>query len=119
MSEPPSERCIFCSIALGEIPATIVHEEEHLLAFRDLNPQAPEHVLLIPKRHILSVDSVEDDDQAVMGRLILAARDVARRQGIAEGGYRLVVNVGEDGGQSVGHLHLHLLGGRPLSWPPG
>lgn len=119
MSGMPSERCIFCRIVLGEVPATVVHEEEDLLAFRDLSPQAPEHILLIPKRHIPSVDGIEDEDQAVMGRLVLAARDVARRQGLAEGGYRLVANVGEDGGQSVEHLHLHLLGGRPLSWPPG
>lgn len=113
------QACIFCKIARGELPATVVHDEADLLAFRDLSPQSPHHTLLIPRKHIASLDDLDEDDGDLMGRLMLAARDLARRQGLAEAGYRLVANVGTDGGQSVGHLHLHLLGGRPLSWPPG
>ena len=113
------ETCVFCRIVRGEIPAEVVYEEADVVAFRDLSPQAPQHFLLIPKRHIPSVDDLDDDDQAVIARLILAARDVARSHGLAERGYRVVTNIGDDGGQSVAHLHFHLLGGRSLSWPPG
>lgn len=119
MNDISSQACIFCKIARGELPATVVHDEADLLAFRDLSPQSPQHTLLIPRKHIASLDDLDEDDGDLMGRLMLAARDLARRQGLAEAGYRLVTNVGADGGQSVGHLHLHLLGGRPLSWPPG
>ncbi len=119
MSDVALDGCIFCRIARGEVQATLVHNEEGLLAFRDLNPQAPDHILLIPRKHIASVDHLVDEDRDLMGRLILAARDLARAHGLADSGYRLVANTGTDGGQSVDHLHLHLLGGRPLSWPPG
>jgi histidine triad (HIT) family protein len=114
-----SEQCIFCKIARGEIPAARIIDEDDVVAFRDLNPQAPTHILLIPRRHIESVDGLADGDATILGRLFVAARDVARQEGLAEGGYRIVTNVGPDGGQSVGHLHLHLLGGRQMGWPPG
>ena len=119
MNDISLQACIFCKIARGELPATVVHDEADLLAFRDLSPQSPQHMLLIPRKHIASLDDLGEDDGDLMGRLMLTARDLARQQGLAEAGYRLVTNVGADGGQSVDHLHLHLLGGRPLSWPPG
>lgn len=109
---------LFERIVAREIPANIVYEDEHVLAFRDIAPQAPVHVLVVPKKPIVGVSSAADDDQALLGRLLLAARDVAAREGLAAG-YRLVVNDGVDGGQSVPHLHVHVLGGRRLSWPPG
>ena len=119
MAKRESGSCIFCRIARGEIPAEVLHEEECLLAFRDVSPQAPEHILLIPREHIVSVDHLADEDALLAGELLIAARDLARRVGLSEDGYRLVTNIGADGGQSVGHLHVHLLGGRALSWPPG
>jgi histidine triad (HIT) family protein len=109
--------CIFCKIAAGEISATIVHKDAGIVAFRDLNPQAPTHVLVIPTEHVGSLN--ETDDAALLGRLMLAARAIAVREGIAKDGYRVVNNTGASGGQSVAHFHLHLLGGRPMSWPPG
>lgn len=111
--------CIFCRIASGDIPATVVHRDEHVVAFRDLHPQAPVHVLVIPREHVASLDAAADGHSALLGRLFLAARDVARAEGIAEDGYRTVLNVGADGGQTVHHLHVHVLGGRSLGWPPG
>ena len=114
-----SSDCIFCRIVAGEIPADIVHEDPHLVAFRDAHPQAPTHVLVIPREHIPSLDAAGDEHGEVLGRLMVACRDVARTEGLAEGGYRTVTNVGEDGGQSVHHIHLHVLGGRTLDWPPG
>ena len=111
--------CIFCRIADGEIPATVVRQDEHTVAFRDLDPKAPLHVLVIPRKHIASVNDVADDDAAVMGALLLAARDVAAAEGIAESGYRLVVNTGAAANQTVHHVHLHVLGGRDMRWPPG
>ncbi len=119
MAKRESDSCIFCRIVRGEIPAEVLHEEERLLAFRDVSPQAPEHILLIPREHIASVDHLADEDALLAGELLIAARDLARRVGLSEDGYRLVTNIGADGGQSVGHLHVHLLGGRALSWPPG
>ena len=119
MVKQESDSCIFCRIARGEIPAEVVHEGDRLVAFRDASPQAPEHILLIPREHITSVDQLADGDALLAGELLIAARDVARRVGLSDNGYRLVTNIGADGGQSVGHLHLHLLGGRALSWPPG
>ena len=110
---------IFSKIINREIPAQIVYEDEFLLAFKDINAQAPVHVLFIPKEPIVSADALEDRHAELIGRLVLAASRYAREIGIAESGYRLVMNTNEDGGQSVFHLHLHLLGGRPLSWPPG
>lgn len=111
--------CIFCRIASGEIPAAVVHRDEHVVAFRDLHPQAPVHVLVIPREHVASLDAATDEHGALLGRLYLAARDVARAEGIAEDGYRTVLNVGADGGQTVHHVHVHVLGGRSLGWPPG
>jgi histidine triad (HIT) family protein len=105
---------VFCKIARGELPARLVWEGEDLLAFRDLHPVAPEHVLFIPRKHITSVDHLDDLDAALMGKLILAARDVARQLGLASRGYRLVANTGEEGGQTIPHLHFHLIGGRSL-----
>lgn len=111
--------CIFCRIADGAVPATIVREDEHTVAFRDLDPKAPLHVLVIPRRHIASINDVADDDAQMMGALFVAARDVAAAEGIAEDGYRLVVNTGAAANQTVHHVHLHVMGGRDMSWPPG
>lgn len=114
---PPD--CIFCRIAAGEIPAKVVHEDEHVLAFRDIDPQAPMHVLVIPRRHVPSLEMATDADGELMGRLLLGASLAARAEGYAESGYRAVLNVGSDGGQLVPHVHVHVLGGRELGWPPG
>lgn len=111
--------CLFCRIAAGEIPATIVHDDDHVVAFRDINPVAPTHILLIPRRHIASAADVAKADGELLGRLFAVASRLARDEGIASSGFRLVTNVGPDAGQSVEHLHLHLLGGRKLAWPPG
>lgn len=111
--------CIFCRIAGGEMEAQVVHEEDDLLAFRDVNPQAPTHILVIPRRHVASVSELGEADRELAGGLIVAARKIAEDQGLADGGYRLVLNTGSDGGQTVHHLHLHVLGGRRMSWPPG
>jgi histidine triad (HIT) family protein len=113
------EACLFCRIVRREIPGQIVHETDSVLAFRDIDPKAPVHVLVIPKRHIASLDEASADDAAILGELFLAARTVAAAEGITDGGYRCVVNTGAGAGQSVWHIHLHVLGGRPLSWPPG
>lgn len=110
---------IFSKIIRREIPADIVYEDDDVLAFRDLNPQAPVHVLFIPKRPIATLDAAETGDAELLGKLMLAAAAYAREQDIAKDGYRVVVNCNEHGGQSVYHLHLHLLGGRNMSWPPG
>jgi histidine triad (HIT) family protein len=114
----PSD-CLFCKIARGDIPATLVHEDERVVAFRDIHPQAPVHILLIPREHVASLDAVDAGHEGLLGRLLLVARDLARSEGMAEDGYRTVLNVGADGGQTVHHLHVHLLGGRSLGWPPG
>lgn len=110
--------CIFCRIAAGEVPAQVVHGDEQAVAFRDINPQAPVHVLVIPREHIPSLAEVGEEHAGLLGHLLLLASRVAREEGLS-GGYRLVVNSGRDGGQTVDHLHLHLLGGRGLGWPPG
>lgn len=113
-----SEKTIFKRILDGEIPANVVHEDEHCLAFHDVSPQAPVHVLIIPRKEIASVDAIEDEDRLLIGHLWCVIRDIA--QGLDLGnGYRVVVNCGEEGGQTVNHLHYHLLGGRALKWPPG
>ena len=109
--------CVFCKIAAGEIPATVVKRGDGMLAFRDLNPQAPTHVLVIPTDHLASLNDAKDP--RLLGNLLGFAREVARAEGIAERGYRVVVNTNPDGGQTVFHLHVHLLGGRPMKWPPG
>lgn len=111
--------CIFCKIAKGEIAAEIVYEDEEVVAFRDLNPQAPTHILLIPRKHIPTTNDLTEEDGGLMGKLLLAARDIARQEGIAEAGYRTVLNCNAAAGQTVFHIHLHLLGGRPMGWPPG
>ena len=113
-----SAPCIFCRIAAKEIPSAFVYEDDDIVAFRDLNPQAPTHVLVIPRRHLASLDEAEPGDARLLGSLLLAAKAIASREGLA-GGYRVVTNIGPDGGQSVAHLHLHVLGARPMAWPPG
>jgi histidine triad (HIT) family protein len=112
-------QCLFCRIAGGEIPADLIHADPEVVAFRDIHPQAPSHILIIPRKHISSVSHLTEEDVGVMGRLFLVARDLARDEGIAEDGYRVVVNTGSGAGQSVFHVHMHLLGGRSLGWPPG
>ena len=111
--------CLFCRISSGEIPARLAHQDEHVVAFHDINPQAPVHVLVIPRKHVASVAVMGDDDGEMAGRLFVAARNLARELGIAESGYRVVINAGADAGQTVDHIHLHILGGRHLKWPPG
>ena len=112
-----AESCIFCRIAHGEIPAQMVANKKEIVAFRDLNPQAPVHVLIVPKKHVGSLDDAEDFD--LLGRMMSLAAAIARQEKIAKTGYRTVINTGKDGGQSVDHLHIHLLGGRTMAWPPG
>ena len=114
-----SNDCLFCKIVAGEIPATIVYSDEHILAFRDISPVAPQHILLIPRKHIQSVAHLEAEDAEVMGHLMVSARKVAEQEGFADNGFRCVLNTGNDGGQTVSHIHLHLLAGRRLNWPPG
>jgi len=110
---------IFSKIISKEIPADIVYESENVLAFRDINPQAPTHILIIPKKFIKGVSSAEAEDKEVLGEILLTAAELARNEGLDEGGYRLVINNGEKAGQTVFHLHCHLLGGRGFRWPPG
>jgi histidine triad (HIT) family protein len=110
---------IFKRIIDREIPADIVHEDDKCLAFRDVNPQAPTHVLVIPKKEIASIDALSDNDAALAGHLMLVIRNLARKLGVDKSGYRVTVNCGPDGGQSVDHLHFHLLAGRAMKWPPG
>ena len=112
-----ADQCLFCRIVRREIPATLVAETEDCVAFRDINPQAPVHVVVIPREHVPSLN--EATDAAMVGRLSLLAAEIAKREGISEGGYRTVINTNADAGQTVFHIHLHLLGGRPMQWPPG
>jgi histidine triad (HIT) family protein len=109
--------CVFCKIAAGELPAAIVKRDGRFVAFKDLNPQAPTHLLIIPTHHVSSLNQAKD--ATVLGEMLAFARDLAQETGIAERGYRVVANTNPDGGQTVFHLHLHLLGGRPMTWPPG
>jgi histidine triad (HIT) family protein len=111
--------CLFCNIVAGAIPAQVVLETEHAVAFRDIRPVAPVHALVIPKRHITGVHDVTAEDVELMGQVVLTARDAAEKLGLGAGGYRLVINQGADAGQSVAHVHCHVLGGRPMAWPPG
>jgi histidine triad (HIT) family protein len=111
--------CLFCRIAAGEVPARVAYEDEFVMAFHDRDPKAPVHLLIIPKTHVANVAAVADEHAGVLGRALVVARQLAEEAGIAESGYRLVVNTHADAGQSVDHLHFHLLGGRRLGWPPG
>lgn len=115
----PGGDTIFGKIIRKEVPATIVYEDEHVLAFRDIAPVAPVHIVVIPKKPIRSIADASADDAELLGRLLLAAAEIARREGLFDSGYRVVTNTGRDAGQSVFHLHLHILGGRALEWPPG
>jgi len=110
--------CIFCKIVDGSIPSTAVYQDELCYAFADLNPQAPVHVLVVPRKHISSLDETDQSDGALLGHLLRVAAQIAQSKGLTKG-YRVVLNTGQDGGQSVDHLHVHLLGGRPMAWPPG
>ncbi|MCK4296938.1 MAG: histidine triad nucleotide-binding protein [Candidatus Marinimicrobia bacterium] len=111
--------CIFCKIALGEIGTEFVYESDDIVAFRDLNPQAPTHILLIPKKHIPKISDIKKEDEALIGKMIAVANLLAAKENILENGYRMVFNCGKDAGQEVFHIHLHLLGGRKMIWPPG
>jgi len=109
--------CLFCKMAKGEVKPDVVYQDESVLAFRDINPQAPVHILVIPKKHLETLNDLEENELA--GRLLKVAVQLAEQEGVAESGYRTVINCNEQGGQEVRHLHLHLLGGRQMSWPPG
>lgn len=111
--------CVFCKIVDGEIPSKIIYEDEELIAFDDLDPQAPIHFLVIPKKHIQSLETLDESDSNLIGKIFLAIRKIAREKGIADSGYRVVNNIGENGGQTVPHIHFHVLGDRSLQWPPG
>lgn len=113
------DECLFCKIAEKEVPAELVHDAEHVVAFRDINPQAPTHILVIPREHIESAIALRDRHGAVLAEILQAAAHLAKAEGVARSGWRLVTNVGADAGQTVHHLHFHLLGGRQLGWPPG
>ena len=119
VSEPMSADCLFCRIAAGSIPSDRLHEDDLIVAFRDIAPRAPTHILLIPRRHVASAAELTEADGPLLGHLFGVAADIARSEGIADGGYRLVSNVGRWGGQTVDHLHFHLMGGRAFDWPPG
>ena len=114
-----SDGCLFCGIVAGDIPANLVAEGEEWIAFRDIHPQAPTHVLLVSRRHLSTLDDMGEGDESLAGALVGAAARIARDEGLVEGGYRVVMNCGAGAGQSVFHIHLHLLGGRRFSWPPG
>jgi histidine triad (HIT) family protein len=118
MSTATYPDCIFCKIVAGTIPAKRVYQDDQVIAFSDTNPQAPSHFLVVPKEHIASLSDVAPAHTGLLGQLLAAAAGVARQQGLGDG-YRVVVNTGSDGGQTVDHLHLHVLGGRPMHWPPG
>lgn len=111
--------CLFCKIIAGDIPADIVFESDAVIAFRDINPKAPTHVLIIPRKHIATINDISVDDEALVGSLYTVAKDIAAAEGLADEGYRVVMNCNESAGQSVFHIHLHLLGGRNFAWPPG
>ncbi len=112
-------KCLFCDIAAGRTPSEVVFETDEVMAFRDINPKAPVHVLVIPKEHIGGIGAVDETHSGRLERLMLAAVQISQSEGLTEDGFRLVVNQGRDGGQTVGHLHVHLLGGRQMQWPPG
>lgn len=111
--------CFFCKIANNEMQTDIVYEDDQVIAFRDINPQAPKHLLIIPRKHIATLNDVEQEDQALLGHIMLTAQKIAELEGDLEDGYRVVMNCNRNGGQSVYHIHLHYLGGRQMGWPPG
>lgn len=111
--------CLFCKILAGDIPADIIYDSDTAVAFRDINPQAPTHVIVIPRKHIATINDLEPADKEIVGGLYMAAQEIVRQEGIADSGYRAVMNCGEGAGQTVFHIHLHVLGGRSLGWPPG
>lgn len=113
------DACIFCKIANGDIPTEFVFESADLVAFRDINPEAPVHILIIPRAHLESVNDLESENAFLIGEMALAAKRIAEKENLLEDGYRLVMNTGKNGGQEVPHLHMHLLGGRSMQWPPG
>ena len=119
MTSPYDPSNVFARILRKEIPAKLVHEDERCVAIRDVAPQAPTHVLVLPKQPLIGLDGAKPADAALLGHLLLVAADVARKEGLAKDGYRVVINTGKNGGQSVFHLHVHVLGGRALGWPPG
>jgi histidine triad (HIT) family protein len=116
---PPMSDCLFCKIIERRIPASIVYEDEHLLAFNDINPQAPTHVLVIPKRHIPTLNDLQAEDEAIVGEMVRRGATIAAERGLSAGGFRVVFNTNGDAGQTVLHVHLHLIGGRTMTWPPG
>lgn len=119
MTPPSGKECLFCAIAEGRIPAALVYQDDRALAFRDIRPQAPVHILVIPRRHLPSLNEVGEEDRELVGHLLRVAAEIARQESVSLSGWRLAVNCGPDAGQAVDHLHFHVLGGRPLGWPPG
>jgi len=119
MNRPREKECLFCAIAAGRIKAELVYEDDRALAFRDIRPQAPVHILVIPRKHIPSLNEIGEEDRELVGHLLRVAALLARRESVALSGWRLAANCGPDAGQAVDHLHFHLLGGRTLGWPPG
>jgi histidine triad (HIT) family protein len=113
------ETCLFCDIIAGKIPCTQVHSDDKFVAFRDIDPKAPSHILIVPRRHIKSLNELGTGDADLIGELLVQATRIAVAEGLGESGYRFVINCGEEGGQTIDHIHLHILGGRPLRWPPG
>ena len=111
--------CLFCKIVRQEIPATVLYQDETIVAFRDIRPQAPSHLLVIPRKHIATINDTDETDAPLLGHMILTAKQLAKKEGLADNGYRLVFNVNSGGGQEVYHIHLHILGGRQMTWPPG
>lgn len=114
-----ADDCLFCKIIAREIPSNKVYSDDDVYAFHDINPAAPIHILVIPKKHLSSINAASEDDEALLGKLLLRANQIATNLGLNEDGFRYVINTGRDGGQTVFHLHLHILGGRALDWPPG
>jgi len=119
LEEKQVSNCIFCKIAQGEIPSEFLYEDDEVVAFNDLQPQAPTHILVIPKRHITTLNDLEAADASLVGKMVMVAAELAKKAGFAEEGYRTLLNCNAAGGQSVFHIHLHLLGGRQMTWPPG
>lgn len=111
--------CLFCKILAGDIPADVIYESDSAIAFRDVNPKAPVHVLIIPRKHIATINDLDSSDEAMVGSMIMAAKEIAYDEGLADDGYRVVMNCNQAAGQSVFHIHMHMLGGRTLAWPPG